>query len=126
MKPFSLEEYLKNPSKRVVTRDGKEVRILCTDMKSDDNDTFPIVALYKDEQGIEWLNYYNKEGKICLNTNCNIDLFFAPKKKEGWINIWSCDDRIRCVGAEVFDSYEDAKNRDIIDRIATIKIEWEE
>ena len=31
MKPFSLEEHLKNPSKKVVTRDGRNVRIICTD-----------------------------------------------------------------------------------------------
>ena len=125
MKPFSLEEYLKNPSRRVVTRDGQEVRILCTDMKSD-SCLFPIVALNKDEEGIEYLKYYTKEGKYYIDRNCSFDLFFAPKKKEGWINIWSCDDGIRFVGAEVFDSYKDAKNRDIIGRIATVKIEWEE
>lgn len=31
MKPFSLKEYLKNPNKKVVTRDREEVRIICTD-----------------------------------------------------------------------------------------------
>ena len=28
MKQFSLEEYLTNPSRKVVTRDGKAVRIM--------------------------------------------------------------------------------------------------
>ena len=32
MKQFSLEEYLANPSKKVVTRDGRNVRIICTDL----------------------------------------------------------------------------------------------
>ena len=29
MKRFSLDEYLKNPSKKVVTRMGRKVRIIC-------------------------------------------------------------------------------------------------
>ena len=33
MKQFSLKEYLKNPNQRVVTVDGEEVRIICTDRK---------------------------------------------------------------------------------------------
>lgn len=31
MKEFNLNEYLKNPSQKVVTRDGRNVRIICTD-----------------------------------------------------------------------------------------------
>ena len=45
MRFFNLEEYLKNPSQKVVTRDGREVRIICTDMKSYDDDK--IVTLIK-------------------------------------------------------------------------------
>ena len=33
MKPFNLQEYLANPSRKVVTRDGRQVRIICTDAK---------------------------------------------------------------------------------------------
>ena len=41
MKPFNLEEYLANPNKKLVTRDGREVeRILCTDAVG----TYTIVA----------------------------------------------------------------------------------
>ena len=31
MKQFNLEEYLKNPSRKVITRDGREARIMCTE-----------------------------------------------------------------------------------------------
>ena len=31
MKQFNLDEYLANPSKKVVTSDGESVRIICTD-----------------------------------------------------------------------------------------------
>lgn len=31
MKQFSLEKYLANPERKIVTREGKKVRIICTD-----------------------------------------------------------------------------------------------
>ena len=34
MKQFNLEEYLKNPSRKVITRDGREARIICTEGKT--------------------------------------------------------------------------------------------
>lgn len=33
MRPFNLKEYLANPSRKVITRGGKPVRIICTDFK---------------------------------------------------------------------------------------------
>ena len=54
MKQFNLEEYLKNPSKKIVTRDGSPVRIICTDRKDLDA---PIVAL---------VDYGTAEGESCL------------------------------------------------------------
>ena len=44
MEKFNLEEYLKNPSRKVVTRDGRNARIICTDMNYKNH---PIVALSK-------------------------------------------------------------------------------
>lgn len=124
MKPFNLKEYLANPSRKVVTRDGREVRIICTDRA---NEYYPIIALVKMLTGVEWCESFTDNGRSTIsNLEKDLDLFFVAEKKEGWINIWDCEDGTRCVGAEIFDSYEDAKNRDIIDRIATIKIEWEE
>ena len=43
MKPFNLEEYLKNPKMKVVTRDGRKVTILCTNYS-----TKPIIAEIED------------------------------------------------------------------------------
>ena len=34
MKQFDLQEYLKNPSRKVATRDGRDVRIICTNYDS--------------------------------------------------------------------------------------------
>ena len=44
MKQFSLEEYLNNPSKKVVTRDGRDTRIICTDFGNPD---FPVIVEIK-------------------------------------------------------------------------------
>lgn len=47
MKPFNLEEYLANPSKKIVTKEGKPARIICTDRR---DLYFPIVALVAKNQ----------------------------------------------------------------------------
>ena len=41
MKEFNLQEQLANPSQKVMTRDGRKARIVCTDMKNEQ----PILAL---------------------------------------------------------------------------------
>ena len=48
MKQFNLDEYLQNPSRKVVTRDGRKVRIVCTDKKG----ACPIVALVTRDYGV--------------------------------------------------------------------------
>ena len=40
MKQFSLEEYIKNPNRKVITRDGRNVTIHCTNYQG----TFPVIA----------------------------------------------------------------------------------
>ena len=42
MKKFSIKEYLANPSRKVVTRDGHPARILYTDAKG----KYPVVAIF--------------------------------------------------------------------------------
>lgn len=85
MKQFNLEEYLANPSRKVVTREGRNVnRILYTDMKGD----YPIVAVVESYNGNfqEVLTYTNDGAYYCNETSKN-DLFFAPEKHEGWVNV---------------------------------------
>ena len=124
MKQFSLEEYLKNPSQKVVTRDGRQVRIICTDYKSE----YPLIALVTDKKdNTESPFVYTKNGRYFFEETNN-DLFFAPVKKEGWINIYRLKDDTRTIGC-LFKSEEEA-NLHKYDRaskyIKTIKIEWEE
>ena len=120
MKQFSLEEYLKNPSKKVVTRDGRSARIRCTDRI---DPYFPIVALISTESG-EDIVEYTSNGLHWLGAKTDYDLFFAPEKHEGWVNIYPGP----FTGVVVYKSEEDAKHCANANAkvIATVKIEWEE
>ena len=123
MKEFNLTEYLKNPSQKVITRDGREVRIICTDMKSYDDDK--IVTLVKKNDSEEALLYYRKSGRDKYSPD--FDLFFAPVKKEGWVNINFSVDKGKYVEEEIYRSeYEAIENSKFGIYIATVKIEWEE
>ena len=123
MKEFNLTEYLKDPSKKVVTRDRREVRIICTDMKSYDDDK--IVTLVKKNDGEEVLLCYRKSGRASYSHD--FDLFFAPVKKEGWVNINFSVDKGKYVGEEIYRSEDEAiENSKFGIYIATVKIEWEE
>ena len=83
MKQFNLKEYLKDPSKKVVTRDGKDVRIICTDKKG----YSCIVALVSDGKDEEKAFTYYSDGTRQTYVNSSTDLCFAPTKHEGWVNI---------------------------------------
>lgn len=122
MKQFDLQEYLKNPNRKIITRDGRDVRVICVNRISED---YPVVALIcnKDKEVIEC---YTKDGKFLENNIYNQDLFFAPEKKSGWINVYrGCGEYKTFVCNRIFATKEEAQ-REKRDIIATLKIEWEE
>ena len=126
MKQFSLEEYLKNPKRKIVTGDGRNVRIICTDAKIS---TFhSIIALVGESNGNETIITYTNEGRyysrIPSKTN---DLFFAPEKHEGWINIYRDTTGVSS-GEVLYDSRVAAEEVGKICKyyVATVKVEWEE
>ena len=124
MKPFNLNEYIENPSRKVVTREGRNVRIICTDA----NRECPILALLTAYDGSEVIYEYTKNGVITDDGECNLDLFFDTVKKDGWINLFRRGDEIE-VGF-VLGTKEEAMSilgrRPRKDYITTIHIEWEE
>lgn len=125
MKPFSLEEYLANPSKKVVTRDGRKIRIICTDAKS----PYPIIALVEStDSTTEQLLSFIKNGKYFYNRSSADDLFFAPEKHEGWVNLYRTETSSQYVTSNLYNSEEKAIEigRTSENYIATTKIEWEE
>ena len=124
MKAFSLEEYLKNPSRRVVTRDGRNVTIYCTNYIGEQH----IIAQV---EGHDLSFSFYEDGKYANDrTEHPIDLFFVPEKHEGWLNIYRSDEcGFYMRGKSPYKSKEEA------DKVAkanpktfftTIKVEWEE
>ena len=124
MKAFNLKEYLENPERKVVTRDGRKVRIICTDRKG--LDVKPIVALITLPNCDEIVKCFWDNGIETAGSEDKNDLFFAPTKYTDYINLYR-DESVYFLGA-VYTSEEYAKNiaRGNDQYITTIKIEWEE
>ena len=132
MKQFNLEEYRNNPSRKIVTRDGRNVRIICTDRRGD----YPIIAL-TEKQGNdeETLDAFKENGRWALVGKESIhDLFFAPEKHEGWTNIYR-DIYMGTHAGPIFNSKEEAerdvreyslKEKPLSSYLTTVKIVWEE
>ena len=119
MKQFNLDEYLANPSKKVVTRDGRPVKIHCTNFASDN----PVIATIEDD---EYSYSFSRDGKFIKEIDeSDHDLFFAPEKHEGWANIYG-----KFLTCDIFSTKEEAeeyaKRVGTKDFVATAKIEWEE
>ena len=125
MKQFNLNKYLANPSRKVVTREGRDVRIICTDRKGD----CPIVALIKKPDGdSEVVAAYSKNGVTNEYARALYDLFFAPEKHEGWVNIYKVNNFYHTEDELVYNSKKEAEmeGKNYMSYIATVKIEWEE
>ena len=127
MKQFNLKSYIANPRK-VMTKDGRDVRILCVDAKGD----YPVVALIPDGEGEYKRDHpemYTEDGCSYSGRMSFLDLFFAPEKKVGWVNVYEGADGNSYVGdSRIFKSKEDAEKegKKWKDYIATVRIEWEE
>ena len=125
MKPFNLEEYRANPSKKIVTRDGRKVkRVLCTDAMG----PYPIVALIEHHNNTEDIAVqYTKDGKYFNDGMNNKDLFFVTEKHEKWVNVYLKSNGDLNFG-KTYSSEEEAKNgiASYAPCVTTIKIEWEE
>jgi len=81
MKRFSLEEYLKNPERKVVTGSGSEATIIFTKA----NKEWPVVALINDsvESGMAW--QFSENGESMPADDGSIyygGLFFADEEEE--------------------------------------------
>ena len=128
MKQFNLDEYLANPSRKVVTGDGRNVRIICTDSKIRN---YPIIALVEEPSRFENLFSYTEGGQmVSYEPLKKYDLFFAPEKHEGWLNLFK-DPLGIIYGGCVYTSKDEAKEEeehptDRESHVATVKIEWEE
>lgn len=127
MKQFNLKSYIANPRK-VMTKDGRNARILCVDAKGD----YPVVALIPDGEGEykrDSPEAYTEDGYNYSGRISYLDLFFVPEIHEGWANVFGGADGNSYVGdSRIFKSKEEAEKegKKWKDYIATVRIEWEE
>ena len=125
MKQFSLEEFKKNPNRKVVTRSGMPVRIICTDANGD----YPVVALIKDKKR-DQPETYTPDGVFFPDEETSRDLFFDSETKKGWVNLYRTEKgmiifgNVRDTKEDALDELKDAAN--ICKHIDTIQREWEE
>lgn len=122
MKPFDIE--LAKQNHPVQTRDGRPARIVCYDVKGHD---FPIMALIMEEDNKEMPYLFSSTGHVNNSViESRLDLFMAPNKKEGWINLYRSS--IYAAGtSSVYKTEEEAlKGHSERGYILTKKIEWEE
>ena len=127
MKQFSLEEYLKNPSKKIVTRGGYPATIVSTTFHQEN---YPVVA------EVCFSNYDKKQsysftanGLFLDSSEDSRDLFFAPEKHEGWINVYrNRNTGTVGFGAKLYTSREEAEKSGKTSSyyVTTAKMEWEE
>lgn len=123
MKQFNIEDYLKNPSQKLVTRDGRKVRrVLCTDARG----PYPVIVLVESPDGTaDEAQSFTAEGRFCSGESRVYDLCFASVKHEGWANIYG-----EFLAGEIFSTKEEAEEYVRLTGakgfVATAKVEWEE
>lgn len=121
MKPFDIEKAKAgNP---VITRGGHQARIICFDRN---HQQYQIVSLVSVGDR-EIINGVTESGRYDNNASEHVyDLFMAPAKRSGWINIYhGVIPNSRC-GQHIFDTKEKAIAGSGSLPIETIFIEWEE
>lgn len=127
MKQFNLQEYLANPNRQVVTREGQKARIVCTDRAG--LNAKPIVALITLHNGDEVIKTFWDNGIETAGSEDKNDLFFAPEKHEGWINVYRNPyTGETSFGVTLYNSQKEAEDVGKSDDyyVATGKFEWEE
>lgn len=129
MEQFSLKKYLKNPDRKVVTRDGRDVRIICTDRKG----KCPIVGLVKADDDSEILISIRENGcEMNENSISCFDLFFVPTKHVGWTNVYKNSFGQLLLGSNFPYKTEEEARKDSVTNskyeiyCGTVRLEWEE
>lgn len=113
MRQFSLEEFLGKPYQKILTRDGKPVRIICANADADRR----VIALVRFEDGERACEYYD-DGTRLKYTESENDLFFVTEKE---VCLFKKGDRVLVRDsiyerwkARIFDRYNlDKYNKDI-------------
>ena len=123
MKQFNLQEYLANPNRQVVTRDGRKVRIICTDRKG--LDVKPIVALITLPNCDEIVKCFWADGIEVRGEENRNDLFFAPTIVKRWGIVYRKAERLFDTREEAEKWMEEADEGEK-NFCSVCKVEWEE
>lgn len=128
MKEFDLEKA--KAGAPVCTRSGLKARVVCFDVKSEE-ENHNILTLIEIDGRYEKIGWYGDDGKFSVpNSPCpptrypECDLMMATVKHEGWVLV----DKGQCI-AYIYDSKEEAEEdaeREMITYSAIAHIEWEE
>lgn len=78
MEQFNLEEWLKDKSRKICTRDGRIVEILKVDAKGN----HPIIGIYQFSDTEDMESSWRIDGRKTENGESFLDLFFVDEKKE--------------------------------------------
>ena len=78
MQQFNLEEWLKDKSRKICTRDGRIVEILKVDAKGN----HPIIGIYQFSDTEDMESSWRIDGKKAENEVSILDLFFADEDDE--------------------------------------------
>lgn len=140
MKPFTLKEYLDNPTRKVMTRNGYTVTIICTNAKvfspGNDSTVYPIVALVSvgprrgnpHISNEEVVFSYSTDGRVNTGANGPMDLCFETVKVSGWVNIYKAGSADAITSTIIYKTKEEALRckHASADYLDTIFVEWEE
>jgi len=120
MKPFDLKAALAGAP--VVTNSGKSLAWLAHDPGA--NNSCRVLGRIN---GQAFHCGWSDDG-ICSLNNDLMNLFMAPVKREGWVNVYrfSFGQPTPYRAGEIYDSLEQAKQQGSKSAIATARIEWEE
>ena len=105
-----------------MTRDGRAAEILCTNYIGAQH----IIAQV---EGYDYSTSFHEDGRYANDRDdSDLDLFFAPEKKEGWLNIYRSESGFYLRG-NPYKSKEEAEEvakANYKTFCITVKIEWEE
>lgn len=109
-----------DPTKPVRTRNGRAVRILCTDAQLAGDS---IVALVENEptnqhRSVEFMHSYRADGRYVGGTQHNLDLVNVPQRHVRYINVY------RASSGYLSRDIADANASDA--RIACLRLDFEE
>ena len=70
-----------------VTRDGREVRVLCVDLNHPE---FTVAAITQGASGFDVLRQYRRNGRYWDHSESDLDLIPKPKrhKRTVWVNVY--------------------------------------